>query len=224
MTSIAVAETRNLDIHVIITVTGISALPTDEPHVLQTILSGGWIVELTIPLSTESAVGVFIYRPSNFIAQYEHVILPPVFVEIRTLCLFSDQIITWDSFHWDDIQEESGVNRGWFDYCSWETLWLENYEVQRDDGFRLAVDIPSTERPFLSNNLMLRHVSQLTKGINVVDMQFLAFSRHLRRGGEIDRMGAQSPLPVYASSGIIQDQCHYFRTSGSSTSVLFINR
>jgi hypothetical protein len=111
----------------------------------------------------------------------------------------------------------------WHRFMTLSALWTDNQDIQNDDGFRMVVDITSVAppaRPVIAAPLILNNILQLIEGHDVIDTKFLVFSR--RRVNSNGGVGAVDPLPVYANSSVIRNQCEFFDTSESTGPLSFI--
>jgi hypothetical protein len=111
-----------------------------------------------------------------------------------------------DTFIWSN----SHLWQGWVHFTDWGQLWFDNSQVQRDDGFRVIVDINSMPPP-VPDALLLQSVSRLIQGEDIIDTKFWIFSG--RSASILGTTGADRPLPLYANSKFLASRSDYFATS-----------
>lgn len=213
MSAISTVQSFNLDIHAVIQISGI----TNKSKVgqeLKTELAGGWVLKTVLPADNalfadeETTVRVSLCKPSNGTVSYGHgsTNIATTYVDVKVMRLLVDRIICQTHLRLDLSQSS------WSGAFSWAKSWTYNSDVRRDDGLRLQIDFPSTQRPSVFHPLVLQSFSKLALGSQINDIKFLTFSR---RPGIIGK-GAQTPLPIYASSAFLINQSEYFRTSESA--------
>lgn len=69
-------------------------------------------------------------------------------------------------------------SRGWTDFLNWTKFWQENPDVQKDDGFRVQVEVTSMStpiRPVVSDAHLLQDLSRLIAGEDIIDTKFWVF-------------------------------------------------
>jgi hypothetical protein len=192
-------------------VTGLSKLRFNGSDVFGAQLAGSWRVTFIVPSKepippakekNSKNLEAFIYAPLN-----QGAYLNSYFLELSIQSLGGD-IIFSNSMDWDTSTTSKEVP-----LLSWDALWTNNATIQRDDGFRVSLDIStirSSTRPIVTNPFILHNLSQQIDGRDIIDTKFVLFSRRRVRDGVI---GAQRPLAVYANSSLIESQCDYFNTS-----------
>jgi hypothetical protein len=195
-----------------VTFSGLSNLPGDQIHRVAVSFHGPWRIEAHIPKAPltdeETGLGLFIYAPSGTAKQGIGTgdgIKVTLWVES-----LKGEEKTIRSFQWTGITSLKGM--GYTRIIDWNKFWHKNANHRREDGFCVTIHMTSVTsiRPMVYEPNILRTISELTKGNNnVYDIQFLLFSqpRHPH--------GAQDPLPVYASSAFLRNQCEYFNASKS---------
>jgi len=195
-----------------VTFSGLSNLAGDQIHHVSASFHGPWRIQARIPKAPlndeETGLGLFIHA-SVGIKQQGIGIGDGIKVTLWVESL-KGEVQTTRSFQWTGITCLS--TRGYTGIIDWNKFWHKNADHRREDGFCVTVHITSvtSTRPTVYEPSILRTISELTKGNNnVYDTQFLLFSqpRHPH--------GAQDPLPVYASSAFLRNQCDYFNASKS---------
>ena len=111
------------------------------------------------------------------------------------------------SYEWDMSNDSNLVEEKWIYLMPWSQLWTDNPDIQRDNGFRVVVNlssIPPPTRPVVSHPLLLNNILELMQGQDIIDTKFLVYSKRHELGG------AYEPLPVYANAELLRSQCDYF--------------
>jgi len=188
----------------------LSQLSSDTTHTLNANFHEAWRVDAIVPKAPhtheETGLGVFIYAPPKSVnatlggGNGIEVVL--------SLATLKGEVQATNSFRWEG--DDAGM--GYASLVDWNKFWHKNANHRDDDGFYISIEIYSRTyiRPVVYGPCMLKTILHLTQGEDLFDTKFLLFSRP-RGDGNVH--GAQDPLPVFASSAFLQDQCDYFNTS-----------
>ena len=201
-------------------VTGVADL-TARPQKLEAEFAGLWKAAFEIPASNLTArpkptdppslFRVNIGPSSSKKSEYKH--LGIVTVSLGLESFDGVAISKTRSYQWDLSKDSELVEEHWAKLAPWTTLWTDNPDIRRDDGFRVVVTIapvrvPPPQRPLITDPYILKNTLELMDGQDVIDTKFLVFSHKRVDGNGV--VGASDPLPVYASSQVMQAQCEYF--------------
>lgn len=189
-------------------ITGLSGLVSKKTRSrLQIDFSGSWAIELDFPRtqSPDSHLMVRVGPTAPLESRYGHLDLITVTLSLETLNAVPHKTHSFElsANSWSD-------NDRWVRLSTLSSLWKDNPDIQRDDGFRIVVNItsvPPPARPVVAAPLILNNILQLIEGHDVIDTKFFVFSKRLFTDGHV---GATDPLPIYASSLLIKNQCLYF--------------
>lgn len=182
-------------------ITGLSKLKFNGNDIFGAQLAGSWNITFIVPSKEKKHLEAFIYPPQNHGAYLNN-----HFLELSIQSLGGD-IIFSHSVDWDTSTAAKEIT-----LMSWDALWTDNATTQRDDGFRVSVDIStdrSSTRPVVRDPFILHNLSQQIEGRDIIDTKFMLFSRRRIQDGIV---GAQKPLAVYANSSLIESQCDYINT------------
>lgn len=73
--------------------------------------------------------------------------------------------------------------------------------------------MPKTSRPVVSDPDLLKDLSNLVHGVDVMNTKFWAYRG--RRVNSDETVGADKPGSIYASSSLLESQSDYFKSSES---------
>jgi hypothetical protein len=194
-----------------VTFSGLSNLSGDKEHLLAA-LPGDWEIVAQIPKAplpsetTDSELLLCACPPSDLTRRRDDLKV------ILTMESMKGDMEASHTFSWGLIGSAWEIQAcGMID---WDQFWHKNAEHRSDDGFCVMVKIlwesATRTRPLVKGRAILSTLSELSKGHDVLDTQFLLFSQPRPHN---DVYGAKSPLPVYASSAFLRSQSEYFDTS-----------
>lgn len=189
----------NLDLHSVIEFTGVSKLIEQQRRIVEANICLDLAVQCEIPGMGFGTFTVYLLRPG-----YSASATLQARMHCTILTLTGEQVVTENTDDFDDIKSSTWA------HLSWGKIWLNNPTTQKDDGFRLVIDITTTDGRLeeVDDPRFLRHMASVINGYDPVDVKFLLFSRRLR---DEERCGAQNPLPIYVSSVLIQNQCDFLQ-------------
>jgi hypothetical protein len=208
------SETIQFTIQAKITFSGLSDLSGDEIHILRANFHGPWAIQAHIPKAPltdeQTGLGLFIFAPPGT-AKQGIGRGDGIKVTLSVESLKGEEQASF-SFIWN--VKSSLTGQGPSRIIDWNQFWHKNADHRCDDGFCVIVNTTSVTsiRPVVREPFMLCTISDLTKGNNVYDTQFLLFSQPRLHG---HALGAQDPRPVYASAAFLRSQCEYFNISKS---------
>lgn len=221
MTAKANTDELNFTTKSTIEFTGISKLAEDKDHRLVAHCSDvlKWAIWVDIPKCSSDDRWMQIYfKPS--VALVRQLGEKHTFNVTFTLQSLSGKELEYGyrSFtHAWSLEDEHG--NGYSKYANWDVLWKKNEATRQEDGFRVVVEVTASmseaPRPVVSNNALLKDLSNLVHGVDVMNTKFWAYRG--RRVNSDGTVGADDPGSIFASSSLLQSQSDYFDSSESMT-------
>jgi hypothetical protein len=210
MPATTIVEDTCISIHSEIKFLGITPQANKEEHTFTANFDAGWTLQMSIfrpPIEGDRQSNMTLWiKPPRCLIQRLGTQRP-----IRTRAtLQSLNGETYDFSSDTFIWSNSHLWQGWVHFTDWGQLWFDNSQVQRDDGFRVIVDINSMPPP-VPDALLLQSVSRLIQGEDIIDTKFWIFSG--RSASILGTTGADRPLPLYANSKFLASRSDYFATS-----------
>lgn len=195
---------------------GISHCATDhEQKLTVAIFEGTWRLFVTVPKPTANDEPCHLQvslqpllSPQQKLAQTDTI---SITVKLQ---LFTGETFTSRNISRKWSQLSSGAMFGWRKFASWNEFWHDSPNTRQNGTFLLCVETTYIRetRPAVQDTNLLRNLSRLITGEDIMDTKFLLFSSrrvHYASG----KVGAGEPLPVYSSAEFLKSQSDYFRKS-----------